>query len=770
MSDADEDLKQGFLAEARELIERASEALLSLERTPGDPALVAALFRAVHTLKGNSGLFDIGPLTRVVHAGEDVLDRVRAGEIALTGDMADALLDALDQVTEWLEVFEEADGLPADAGRTGAGLAERLSAFRPDAAAAPTAAPPPPVDGLPAEWLSDLPAPERAEAEVVLGEGRALVAIDYVPDEDCFFRGDDPLRTVLALPGRVWLSVTATEPLEPGVAFDPFRCTLRFRVLSRAPRAELEDKLAYVVSQTSTYEIPAKATAAPPDDSVLHDLLSAQAEALAAEVAPETFAGRLGAVARVLEALLPAAGLDAMADRIAPAKAQSVETHSTAAMADLVADALDELERRTAVPDPAPAAPENTAPETTAPVARSGSPAPRAKSVFKVDQSRIDMLMKLAGELIVAKNALPYLAERAEEEYGSRKMAREIKAQYEVFNRIVDELQSAVMQVRMVPLGSVFERFRRLVRDLSRQLNKPIRLEIEGGETEADKNVVESLADPLVHLIRNAMDHGIEAADARAASGKPAEGLVRLSARLSEDQVVIEIADDGKGIDIARVREKAVERGLLSAEAAATLPEADAMRLILQPGFSTAAEVSDLSGRGVGMDVVASMVERAGGTVSLSSEAGKGTTVAIRLPLSMAVRRVMMVEVADACYGAPLESVQETIRIPRADVHMHMGNPQIVLRDRLVPLFDMRKALRLPPPDSAPEELSVLVVTVGGEAVGLIVDDFRAGAEVIPHPLEGPLAGLGWVSGAALLGDGSILLLLDLEEVLKCRS
>ncbi|MGC9419901.1 MAG: chemotaxis protein CheA, partial [Rhodovulum sp.] len=559
--------------------------------------------------------------------------------------------------------------------------------------------------------------------------------------------------------------VSATEPLEPGVTFDPFRCTLRFRALSRAPRAELDETLAYVASQARLYDIPAQEKTKSGGDDMIRAVITAQGTLLQAAAPSGTFAGRAASAARVLDAVLPKAGLDALASRVGPARAESIRTGTPDALSALVVEALDALDRQPATPaiPTAPAAP-------TPAVTRTAQTPPRPKSVFKVDQARIDMLMKLAGELIVAKNALPYLAERAETLYGSRKMAREIKAQYEVFNRIVDEMQGAVMQVRMVPLSSVFERFSRLVRDLSRQLDKPIRFEIEGGETEADKNVVESLADPLVHLIRNAMDHGIEPPAARAEAGKPREGLVRLSARLSEDQVVIEVADDGKGIDLDRVREKAVERGLLSAEAAAALPEADAMRLILQPGFSTAAEVSDLSGRGVGMDVVASMVERAGGTVSLASRAGDGTTVSIRLPLSMAVRRVMMVDLDDACYGVPLESVLETIRLPAGDVHLHLDRPQIVLRDRLVPLFDMRKALRLSPLDPPAGELSVLVVSTTMGPAGLIVDDFRAGTEVIPHPLEGPLAGIRWISGAALLGDGSILLLLDIEEVLKCRS
>ncbi|MDQ7017109.1 MAG: ATP-binding protein, partial [Gammaproteobacteria bacterium] len=265
---------------------------------------------------------------------------------------------------------------------------------------------------------------------------------------------------------------------------------------------------------------------------------------------------------------------------------------------------------------------------------------------LKVDQQRIDALMDLVGELVVAKNALPFLAKRAEEHFGVRQLSKEIKSQYTVINRLSEELQAAMMQIRMVPISTVFQRFPRLVRDLSRKLGKQVELKVEGEETEADKNVVENLADPLIHLVRNSLDHGLESAEERRAAGKSASGTIILRALGQDDQVVIEISDDGRGIDPDKIKKKAYQNGLLDEQSLDSISDHEALQLIFSAGLSTAEAVSDLSGRGVGMDVVRSVIQAAGGSVEVSSELGQGSTVRLSLPLSMAVTRVMMIEVA----------------------------------------------------------------------------------------------------------------------------
>jgi len=377
--------------------------------------------------------------------------------------------------------------------------------------------------------------------------------------------------------------------------------------------------------------------------------------------------------------------------------------------------------------------------------------------------------MELIGEMVVAKNSLPYLAQRAEEVFQQRELAREIKAQYAVINRIADDLQHAIMQVRMLPVGAVFQRFGRLIRDISRKLGKEVNLVVEGEDTEADKNVIESLADPLIHILRNSLDHGIELPEVRRAAGKPPAGTIRIVARQESDRVIIEIQDDGAGVDAARVRNKAVERGLISADQADTLSDDDAVQLIFLPGFSTADEISDLSGRGVGMDVVRTAIERINGGVELSSVQGKGTTLRLSLPLSMAVTTVMVVESAGRRLGVPMDLIVETVRIPACDIHHFKQARTTVLRGRVVPLRALNDLLAL---DAAPMlneagELAVLVIRHDNESVGLLVDHFHGASDIILKPLEGVLAGLIGFAGTALMGDGGVLMVLNPKELLQ---
>jgi two-component system chemotaxis sensor kinase CheA len=392
-----------------------------------------------------------------------------------------------------------------------------------------------------------------------------------------------------------------------------------------------------------------------------------------------------------------------------------------------------------------------------------------AHKVLKVSQEKIDRLMELIGEMVVAKNSLPYLAQRAEEVFQQRELAREIKAQYAVINRIAEDLQHAVMQVRMLPVGAVFQRFGRLVRDLSRKLGKEVNLVIEGEDTEADKNVIEPLADPLIHILRNSLDHGIELPEARRAAGKPAAGTIRIAARQETDRVVIEIHDDGAGVDTSRVRAKAVERGLVPADRASLLSDDEAVQLVFLPGFSTAEAISDLSGRGVGMDVVRTAVERIHGAVELASVRGQGTTLRLSLPLSMAVTNVMVIESAGRRLGVPMDLIVETVRVHSDDIHHFKQSRSTVLRGRIVPLRGLNELLAL---DTEPVlndegEAAVLVVRVGAQHIGLLVDHFLGASDIILKPLEGVLAGLVGFAGTALMGDGGVLMVLNPKELLS---
>ena len=390
--------------------------------------------------------------------------------------------------------------------------------------------------------------------------------------------------------------------------------------------------------------------------------------------------------------------------------------------------------------------------------------------ILKIDQERIDQLVDLVGELVVAKNSMPYLADRAFKHYGVRPLSQEIMEFYGVVNRISDELQASVMKIRMTPVSEVFQRFPRLVRDVARKLGKKIRLITEGGQTEADKNIIEGLADPLIHLVRNSLDHGVETPDQRRATGKDPEGEIRLTAFQEGNRVIIEIQDDGKGIDPEIIKRKAYEKGIIDEARLEEISDQDAIQLIFVAGFSTAAQVSDLSGRGVGMDVVRSAVERVGGSVRLYSLQGKWSRVRLEMPLTMAVTRVMLIEQGGTMYGIPLDLVVETVRLPRTEIHAVKQCEATVIRGRMLPILWLNKLLQLSDDTtkahSKTEALALLVVRPMNEEIGLVVDQFHKGVDIVIKPLEGILANMPGYSGAALLGDGRVLLVLNLKELL----
>ena len=416
--------------------------------------------------------------------------------------------------------------------------------------------------------------------------------------------------------------------------------------------------------------------------------------------------------------------------------------------------------------------PANTQPanvlETTEDTAAPVKAERQAVKMLKVDQSKIDYLMDIVGELTVAKNSLPYLAKQAEEEGGSRKLSKQIKAHFSIVNRLTESLQSAVLQIRMVPVSHVFQRYPRLVRDLARKLDKKIELCMQGEDTEFDKNLIESLSEPLIHLLRNSIDHGIESPAERLAAGKPEVGRIDLIATPLDDSVIIEIRDDGKGIDPQKIKLLAFQKGVISETQLENLDDNEALQLIFAAGFSTSEQVSDLSGRGVGMDAVKTMVSQAGGTIEMQSEVGVGSTFKLLLPQTMSVNRVMMFEVNDQMFGVGMDAVVETVKVPTADIQRIRNEHVLVIREKLIPLCDLREALGFEAAEER-EEHSILVVSTPQGEFGLIIDKFHEGIDVIQKPLEGVLAGYAHFSGTALLGDGRVLLIINVQEVLaKC--
>lgn len=910
-------LLEQFLLEARDFLQGIGEKLMALEDRPEDTELMTELFRLVHTLKGNSGLFDFPEMTRVLHAGEDLMDAVREGRLAYSQTLADRLLDAMDLVGAMLDEIENTGVLSADMAEPAQAQVNALRALIPARVEATTeesvnieAAPDRPA-AIPIEAL---PETARLAAFTAAACDAPLFRVRYFPDAECFFKGEDPLYQARNVPGLAWGTVLHKGDWPPLAEMDCYRCEIYFDMLVRASREELVDYFRYVPNEVEIEAVPLSAiivpqghpnggpvygdfvaealsllkagdmaglsasvetmlelsapelwlssalrwlqalihvapgrtralhklieslgtltppmwtaedfgTAAesavepetqaeakigadtaksprvldPAERALLDDVLAVQGEILALPDHVDWLSGRLKACAATLAALL--ARLGETTEELDEALAESLAAASARPLSVWLAAFRESLDPACATgPEPVEgccdvvSSPSLQPEASLAPFSASAPPIDRrgvaadasdaepkfgrraedapASKVLKVDQAKVDRLMSLIGEMVVAKNSLPYLARRAEDEFGVRELAREIKAQYAVINRIAEEMQDAIMQVRMMPVSFVFQRFPRLVRDISRKLGKEVELVLEGEETEADKTIVEALADPLIHIVRNSLDHGIELPEVRQAAGKPAVGRLVIRAQQESDRVVIEVIDDGKGIDPGVVKRKAYEKGLIDENQLERISDAEAQKLIFAPGFSTAEQISDLSGRGVGMDVVRNALDKVGGTVELKSVVGQGTALRLTLPLSMAVTNVMIIESDGQIFGVPMEMVMETVRLPRSSVRTLKHRLAAVLRGRIVPLMALNALLGLDaePKVNADDEFAVLVVKIGTEPVGLLVDGFSEVVDVILKPLPGGLSRLSCYAGAALLGDGSVLMVINPKELLR---
>lgn len=929
-----------FLSEARDFLQGIGEKLMELEQAPEDAELMVVLFRLVHTLKGNSGLFEFPEMTRVLHAGEDLMDAVRHGRVAYSQALADQLLDAMDFVGLLCDEIDADGSIDASRATDAARLAQALRALIVTQAvtgggaacgtqtAVETTAPVSSIAAKPLP-LSDIPDSVRLAAFKRTQAGDTLLWLTYTPQTECFFQGDDPFFNARQTPDVLWCRIAPTEPWPVLAELDAYRCVLQFDLLTAAPRAELQVQYRYVPDQVTLVDVdplclaipqgdpnggpvyddfvsdalqhldadnlialkqaaqtmlhlsnpdlwlssalrwllalmdckapnlvvlralveslrnlqapnwselnlnppatyadyPARITATDPvsvqapatapaavkvsaaggvagkalsamEVAAIESMMATQRQVLLLEDHPAWQTGRIEAAAMVLVKCCKALGDTLAQEAIEVALAQDLAQGSSQALLAWL-DTRDNLPEVLAIAPFAAISPLVKSPDAINKIAagatytraagtislekeladdgpKFGRRADDSSSVvnagsksLKVDQSKIDRLMNLIGEMVVSKNALPYLAQRAEEQFGVRELSREIKSQYAVINRIAEEMQDAIMQVRMMPVSFVFQRFPRLVRDISRKLGKEVNLVLEGEDTEADKNIIESLADPLIHIVRNSLDHGLETPEVRQAAGKPAAGTLTIRAVQEGDRVLIDIIDDGKGINPAIIKRKAYEKGLIDEATLDRISDREAINLVFAAGFSTMEVVSDLSGRGVGMDVVRTAVEKVNGSLVLDSDVGKGTRLRITLPLSMAVTNVMIVETDKQIFGIPMDHVVETVRIPVKDIRTIKHCQTVVLRGSIVPLKALNTLLGLsaPPHANADNEMAVLVARVGGAVVGLIVDNFRETAEIIQKPLSGVLSGLGAYSGSALMGDGSVLMVLNVKEI-----
>lgn len=724
-----------FLIEARELVERATSDLLGMEERPADADAIDGAFRAFHTLKGAAGIIEFPAMERAVHAAEELLSKARSGAEPIDQLSISRCLSCLDQVTQWLDVIDKSGVVPDGAEAA----ADAVVAFF----ASPTRESPPGVSPLDA-WLQALWAKSPSL------RARARCAVLYTPDPGCFFQSEDPLARFESDGELLAIDLMPRDAAPTVGEIDPFECNLRIFAVTASSMQTVTAML-----QTAIGEIDQRELASPGTElaQTARELLVAQLDMLRG-TRDDGFAGRAGSAVRTAINVLRAAGRNDDAHAIAQLAQQAPGEDYQSLLAVLenlispegIAPSVLEASPHTVLQSPSSAQDEG---------ARS----------LRIDVERIEALVRLAGEFTVLKNAVGHTAGLAERGGDLRDVSARLKDQHAVLGRMVDDLQHAVLSMRVLPLRHVFQRLPRPVRDMGKALGKSIRLVIDGDETEADKAVVEALFEPLLHILRNAADHGIESPENRKAAGKPDIGTISLRAWRNGDHLIVEVEDDGGGINVARLRTVAAERGVAPAATIAAMKDAEAMELIFMPGFSTAANVTGYSGRGVGMDAVRVAVERMGGRAGVESRLGHGSTVRLTLPFTVMKTQVMTVEAGGQILGIPLDAVVETVRVPRTAISAIGAAHAFVWRDRTVPLFDLARAMGLKRAAPPTADALVAITIAAGHLNGLEVEGLGERIDVMLRPMESILSGLP-CAGTTLLGDGRVLIVLDLHELL----
>lgn len=723
-----------FLLEARELTEQGSADLLALEQSPEQQAHLDGAFRAFHTLKGAAGIMEYAPMEQMLHGAEDLLQDIRSGGRRVTPELIDACLACIGQVVRWLDVIEQQGDLPASAESDAKRVARMLDevANKADDQAEPDWA-----DAL-VEW-----AKQAGNAN-----GPLVTAIRYVPAPDALLRGEDPVALIAGLPGVVAIRLQPSAPWPPLAEMDPFASNLVIEALSQASLADIAQALG---TRSGDMQIQSTGSPVQPGPKVSTEISRAiiLAQRAFVQVArpTEAFAGALGSAARVVANVLVSEGRRDGVPAIEAAADKAILEGSPAAFIAALDALLGEGGDARA---PAEAEP-------------TGGRKESGQTSIRVDVRRIDAIVDLTGELLVVKNALAHWTRQATEGADLADVVAGLRTQHARLDRHVAELQRAVLDLRVLPLARVFGRFPLLVRETASRLGKQVAFRTEGDETDADKAVVEALFEPLLHVVRNAIDHGIELPDVRERAGKSRTATITMRGWREGDHVIIEVADDGRGIDPGVVRRLAVERGVVTSEALASMSDDDAVDLIFAPGFTTAAEVTDLSGRGVGMNAVRSAIGRLGGDVTLENRPGAGLVVRFTLPFTVMMTRVMTVEAGGQTFGLPFDAVQETVRAERSQIRPLGGGRAFVLRDLTVPVVNLAASLGLAEQGAGSADTTCLVVaTAGGQRVGIEVDRPGEKLDLMLKPVEGVLAGMPAISGTSLMGDGRVLIVLDL--------
>ena len=792
-----EELLKDFFAEAEQQVEQLESNILVIENDPSNHEAIDEIFRAAHTLKGGSATVEMMELSHFTHTVEDVLDEIRSDRIKVDEDVVDLLLTSIDVIKAMLEarqngsvyeenidsIIEKLQGMiPAKDGKASA------KAAKPKPAAAPKAAPAPaPAAAAPAApassglVLPDITEEDFTELKQTCEGNQKLWCIAVKFDEN------NPMNTVGGIQVFAALknvgNVLKTVPDFDALYEDQFYENVFYYVATEAEGSEIEDCafLSDVTLITDAHLLEDYTTGTAADPSVAKTAAAAPAQAApAAASAPITPSDEV-----------PAGNM-------------------TEAQSALLGDILNDNVLK----------PEPKKEEKKAEPKKESTAHAQQGSILRVDSRRIDNLLNLVSEAVINKasfnqlamqnaaelshfqsieaeykerlhnlfDRLPDYMEQIKEgvssvdirktilkEYGSlsnmfdeyESEAKSISGRFRSYTQnlgtIAGDLQEGVMKIRMVPINQIFSRFPRVVRDLQRDLNKKIDLVIEGEDTELDKSVVEDLLDPIMHCVRNSVDHGIETPEVRAAAGKPETGTILLKASNEGNQIVIEIKDDGAGIDVEKVRKKAVERGLIHPDKAVT--EQDAFNLIMQPGFSTAEKISNISGRGVGLDVVKTMINNLKGTISINSAKGKGTSFIIKLPLTLAIIQGLLVRVGKEVYSIPIANVIESQCINISEIN-HIDNYEILnVRNEVISILRLSRLFGIPESVKS-NECYIVIVGTQEKKIGVMVDALIGEEDVVIKPLKDQFTNSPGIAGASILGDGSVSLIIDVGQLL----
>ncbi|MDA9556839.1 chemotaxis protein CheA [Vibrio sp.] len=723
----DEDILQDFLIEAAEILELLSEQLVELESNPEDSELLNAIFRGFHTVKGGAGFLALNELVDTCHGAENVFDILRTGKRQVTSSLMDTMLQALDTINVQFSAVQERESMES-------ATPELLQALKilsqPESDAELNGTNEQAEVSNSVNPTNDMPDNNASSHDSL----DTVSPIDEITDDEF-----DKLLDELHGEGKSPSSdITDSPASSDEITDDEFEALLdNLHGSGKGPASKAD--------QAGNDDIT--------DDEfdALLDELHGVGKGPAAKDSPEENTDVSSPSNGLTDELMTDDAFDQLLDELhgagkGPAKASVSKTKTSNDMSPT----------SESKPDVSTSLPTKKA--------RADTPAKKAapvESTVRVNTSTLDTIMNMVGELVLVRNRLISLGMHSNDEEVSKAVAN--------LDIVTADLQGAVMKTRMQPIKKVFGRFPRVVRDLARNLNKDIKLTMVGEETDLDKNLVEALSDPLVHLVRNSVDHGIELPEERVAAGKSASGTVTLSAAQEGDHILLSIEDDGKGMDPDKLRGIAVSRGVMDEDAASRLTDKECFNLIFMPGFSSKEEISDISGRGVGMDVVKTAINTLNGSIDIDSTMGSGTMIQIKVPLTLAILPTLMVGIANYPFALPLGNVNEIFHLDLTRTNIVDGQLTIIVREKSIPLFYLQNWLV---PQAGMVEPSqgkghVVIVQLGSQRIGFVVDTLIGQEEVVIKPLDHVLQGTPGMAGATITSDGQIALILDIPNLLK---